>query len=165
MQQNTGRNTCSILVLWVSASYNPPLTPAKQLESPGRSQSPHQPAYETGTHTCRAQLTNFRSWLNVREVAVEGLQRVRKQQGGKGSRSESLWGGSSADQPGNQGQGELHLPSLLIPLTRLCVFIIRPFQDVLLPLQIKLSTCATEINYSHQAGSSQTLTGLEWGAK
>lgn len=83
MQQNTGRNTCSILVLWVSASYNPPLTPAKQLESPGHSQSPYQPAYETGTHTCRAQLTNFRSWLNVREVAVEGLQRVRKQQGGK----------------------------------------------------------------------------------
>lgn len=90
MQQNTGRNTCSILVLRVSASYNPPLTPAKQLESPGHSQSPRQPADETGTHTCRAQLTNFRSWLNVREVAVEGLQRVRKQQGGKGSRSESL---------------------------------------------------------------------------
>lgn len=46
----------------------------------------------------------------MREVAEGGLQRVREQRGGKegrrGSRSESPRGGSSADKPGNRGQGE-----------------------------------------------------------
>lgn len=42
----------------------------------------------------------------------------------------------------------------------------RASQDFLfLPLQIKISTCTTEINYRHQAGSSHTLTSSEWGVK
>lgn len=105
----------------------------------------------------------------MREVAEGGLQRVREQRGGeegrRGGRSASPWGGSSADKPGNRGQGESSTSLLLFfhlqGCVCVCVFIIGASQDVLLPLQIKLSTCTTEINYRHQAGSSQTLTGLE----
>lgn len=104
---NTGR-VCSVLVL--ICCYNPPLTPAKQLECPGHSEPStackQGCLQQTGTHTRCAQLTNFGSVLNVREVEMEGVQRVKRKAGRKGSRRESLWGGGSADEPGSDGQGE-----------------------------------------------------------
>lgn len=92
---------------------------------------------------------------------------MKRKAGRKGSRSESLWGGSSADKPGSEGQGEgasaSRAPSLFPSYYTYKVVSVhhQASQHILLPLQIKLSTCTTEINYRHQAGSSQTLTGLE----
>lgn len=79
-----------------------------------------------------------------------------------GSRSESLWAGSSVDKPGNEAQAERasasRAPAPFPSYYTYKVVSVHPqaSQDYILPLQIKMSTCTTEINYRHQAGSSHT---------
>lgn len=125
-------------------SYNPPLSLAKQFKRPRAFTEPPtacaRGCSERQRHTPAASF---------------------------GSRHELLRGGSSADKPGNEGQGEgasgSRAPSVFPSYYTYKVDSAhhQASQNVLPPLQIKLSTCATEINYRHQAGSSQTLTGLE----
>lgn len=80
-------------------------------------------------------------------MMVEGLQSEKGMKGKldrKGSRNESLWGGSSVDKPGNTGQGEGASASrapCAYPSSytyKVASVHHQESQDLLLPLQIKL---------------------------
>lgn len=152
-------------------SYNPHLTPAKQLESPGHAQSPQPPASEAVNRRqvptrllCTAysfgELTRCERSGDGRTAACE--KAMKREAGRKASRSESLWGGRSADKRGYVGQEEgasgSRAPSLFPSYYPYKVGSVhhQASQDVFLPLQIKKITCTTEINYRHEAGSSLT---------